>query len=619
MSTYFGYVEREADNYINWADVSRDLTTTFNDINRVREEKKQALDDDFRAELKKLTLQPKGKSEEANKFITEYGDNASNFLLMQNRLLKAGKSKLKDYIYAKQNVTDGTENLFKIMKDYQANYSENMERYEKEISSSAEPWLLGQVEKFADFSKSGAYIAGDGSVSVAMKTMKNVDGQEIYTLDTKPGEVASLSVLSDVVNTKINRYKANDVTTKLAKEMGIQVESLYVNGVIQSVKDITKREYGKDVFQSIETLRNAISDIDSNERKGLVLRTNEKTKVSDTAEGNETEVAQIYLDAKKKDADKLTDIDKKVINFVETKLKDEIAEASGPKFKFYEAETDIIRAAISTPENYMSILADNKKIASNGKAYDFKAVNSKEEAEQIVKENPNLICMLGNKPVLTDSQEGEAIEFMRELMRAKYTLEEVAKGSTSKVDVGMSAPPKAQLTEEDKKRDAKFQETAQEANFLAQMHSGNKRSIETAMQHYINRSNGTIVGFIRDPRKITVKYNDGTTAEMRLYDTDNKPISLHEFIIENAGLFHKAEDFNFNQVLSRFNNTLLPNISSEVLTQSVTSGFTNAAGFRSSEQKSQEELVNELQPGKYGVMQLTGTKGNSLNADTRKK
>lgn len=128
MSTYFGYVEREADNYINWADVSRDLTTTFNDINRVREEKKQALDDDFRAELKKLTLQPKGKSEEANKFITEYGDNASNFLLMQNRLLKAGKSKLKDYIYATQNVSDGTDNLFKIMKDYQANYGENMEK-----------------------------------------------------------------------------------------------------------------------------------------------------------------------------------------------------------------------------------------------------------------------------------------------------------------------------------------------------------------------------------------------------------------------------------------------------------------------------------------------------------
>ena len=111
MPTYFGYVEREADNYINWADVSKDIATTFDDINKVREEKKQVLDDDYRAALKELTLQPKGKDEEANRYITEYADNASNFLMMQNRLLKQGKLKVKDYINARQNLGDGTDNL----------------------------------------------------------------------------------------------------------------------------------------------------------------------------------------------------------------------------------------------------------------------------------------------------------------------------------------------------------------------------------------------------------------------------------------------------------------------------------------------------------------------------
>jgi hypothetical protein len=484
MSTYFGYVEREADNYINWADVSRDLTTTFNDINRVREEKKQALDDDFRAELKKLTLQPKGKSEEANKFITEYGDNASNFLLMQNRLLKAGKSKLKDYIYATQNVSDGTENLFKIMKDYQANYGENMERYEKEISSSAELWNLSQVEKFADFSKSGAYIAGDGSVSVAMKTMKNVDGQEIYTLDTKPGEVASLSVLSDVVNKKINRYKVNEKTTEIAKAAGVYIESMYINGQIASKEDITSLKYGQDPLETEETLRNAIADLSSNERKELILSTDEKTKVSKTAEGNETEVAKMYKEAKAKAEDKMTDLDKKVINFVETKLSDLIEKSKGPIVDFYKSETDIIRAAISTPENYMSVLADNKKIASNGKPYDFKAINSKEEADQIVKDNPNLICMLNGSPVLTEGQEKEAVEFMRGIVRTKYTLKEVDKGTTSKVDIGMSTPPKEKATKEEREEYAKNQKAIDFGQYVSWLYNGNDAQIAAAIDHF---------------------------------------------------------------------------------------------------------------------------------------
>jgi hypothetical protein len=621
MSTYFGYVEREADNYINWADVSRDLTTTFNDINRVREEKKQALDDDFRAELKKLTLQPKGKSEEANKFITEYGDNASNFLLMQNRLLKAGKSKLKDYIYAKQNVSDGTDNLFKIMKDYQANYGENMERYEKEISSSAELWNLSQVEKFADFSKSGAYIAGDGSVSVAMKTMKNVDGQEIYTLDTTPGEVASLSVLSDVVNKKINRYKVNEKTTEIAKAAGEYIESMYINGQIASKEDITSLKYGQDPLETEETLRNAIADLSSNERKELILSTDEKTKVSKTAEGNETEVAKMYKDAKAKTADKMTEIDKKVVNFVETKLSGLIEKSKGPIVDFYKSETDIIRAAISTPENYMSVLADNKKIASNGKPYDFKAVNSKEEAAKIVKDNPNLICMLNGSPVLTEGQEKEAVEFMRGIVRTKYKLKEVDKGTTSKVDIGMSTPPKEKATEQEIARGRGDKADMDVGQQISNLYSGDQVAIDTAIKFFT--STGQVKDIRRDMFGIKIIFANGSTEQIPFFVGDT-------FKARGSANFYEAAFNALNPTLDEASriknkdiakrgvkNDLMPNLSYFNVGDPLESfksmpGFANTFG-------SQDIPTIKNQLNKFNQAQGGGSQGSSnLNASDRK-
>ena len=44
MATYFGYVEREADSYVNWADVGRNMSATIDNIQRVRDEKKALIE-----------------------------------------------------------------------------------------------------------------------------------------------------------------------------------------------------------------------------------------------------------------------------------------------------------------------------------------------------------------------------------------------------------------------------------------------------------------------------------------------------------------------------------------------------------------------------------------------
>jgi hypothetical protein len=158
----------------------------------------------------------------------------------------------------------------------------------------------------------------------------------------------------------------------------------------------------------------------------------------------------------------------------------------------------------------MSVLVDNKQMASNGKPYDFKAVNSKEEAAQIVKDNPNLICMLNGSPVLTEGQEGEAIEFMRGLMRAKYTLKEVDKGGTNRYDAG-AAYAKAPATAEQQKLWSTNQGIIDEGNLMLNLYNGNQTQINSAMSHFGGDTRFNSIE--RTPDGIYITYKDPTIKD----------------------------------------------------------------------------------------------------------
>ena len=66
-NTYFKYAERNAENRINWADVGKDMTDMLADEARVREEKKAAIETDFREFAKTVSDSPMGEHEGFNK------------------------------------------------------------------------------------------------------------------------------------------------------------------------------------------------------------------------------------------------------------------------------------------------------------------------------------------------------------------------------------------------------------------------------------------------------------------------------------------------------------------------------------------------------------------------
>lgn len=251
MATYYKYAERSADSQINWAEVGKNMSDMLLEENRIREDKKASIDAASRQYGEVLANSPMGEHKTAREATLKFADDAANYMRIQDQLLKSGQLKLKDYTIARQNLLDGTNNAFTAMKEFQNDYGELMERAKTNKSALLELRSMEQVQKFGNWSKSGFYInPTDGNVNVAMMTEKDINGKKVYTMDSNPGEFASVNFVRGLIKTRFNRYDPNVAADGFVNSLGKQIEAVQKSvgdlkrqGLIETVNDIrTKKE-----------------------------------------------------------------------------------------------------------------------------------------------------------------------------------------------------------------------------------------------------------------------------------------------------------------------------------------------------------------------------------------
>jgi hypothetical protein len=125
--TYYNYAEREADSYVNWGEIGKNLTDMLQEQNKIREDKKAAIDKSSREFGETLANAPQGEQKQLNQWALEYAADAQEARLLQDRLLKSGSLKVRDYTVMRQNINDGTKQAFTLVKEYQDEYKTKME------------------------------------------------------------------------------------------------------------------------------------------------------------------------------------------------------------------------------------------------------------------------------------------------------------------------------------------------------------------------------------------------------------------------------------------------------------------------------------------------------------
>jgi len=287
MATYFGYVEREADSYVNWADVGRNMSATIDNIQRVRDEKKALIEKAYREDLDYIQAIPSGEHKTLRDWSIGFGNDAAENLKLKYNMLKQGKSSVRDFTSFRENITNDTESLYTTINNIQTVYKEKMDRFKNDENMDLELLDMAQLERFGNLSDTKSFINGlTGSVGVGLTEEVEVDGKKVRAL--KKGDDAYLTVqqLVSAVNRKYDNYDVRPDIAKWVEGFGEKIKSLrqfgseIKAGSIIEVMDITNEELMKQAKalgyteEEITSIQKSVDDFKKAEDlylKGLMI------------------------------------------------------------------------------------------------------------------------------------------------------------------------------------------------------------------------------------------------------------------------------------------------------------------------------------------------------------
>jgi hypothetical protein len=246
MATYFNYVEREADSYVNWADVGRDMSNTIDDIQRVREEKKALIEKTYREDLKFIQDNPSGEHETLRAWSLGVAQSSAEMMRLQNTLLKQGKLNLPNYLSFRQNITDSVEKIYTVNGQLQEAFKEVNDRTKEGTNQELERQTKVLLEKYGKLEDTEAYINPlNGTIYLGLTEIVEEDGKSVKRLKKGDGTYLSPDDLQAAAMQKFDNFDERPVLKDFAEGLGDVKEQIRLRGgealagAIYSVSDVT--------------------------------------------------------------------------------------------------------------------------------------------------------------------------------------------------------------------------------------------------------------------------------------------------------------------------------------------------------------------------------------------
>jgi len=284
MPLGYGYVERNADSYVDWREVGQYTTDMLDETMRVRQEKKDALDKATKDALKQISNTPIGAHASARQSALKMADVVSKNLLIQEKLMKSGRLDPRDYLIYNQNALDGIDLAFNANKAYQENYQKIIDGVNSEEMSGLTLENAAIAESYGDWSTNGYIMSPEGNLMVGIETEQEIDGKKVKKLD----KITTPTALNGLLLNTIPHNKLEDKINKWIPTLGknqiaaIQKAGYGKQGMVMTREDITNR-----------------TDLSADEKTILFQFVEaEKLKVASLL-GTPTNIASILFDTKR--------------------------------------------------------------------------------------------------------------------------------------------------------------------------------------------------------------------------------------------------------------------------------------------------------------------------------
>ncbi len=238
MATYYKYAERSAEDYVDWGAIGKTMSDTLLKEQENRDKMKADIDKASREFGEVLSNAPQGSHRGLNEYAQEFGSNAQEYQLMQLKNLKSGKLSLKDYLVGRENVKQGANDAFDLIKKYNDAFTENDKRLNDGISSRYETFMLGEVEGFGNLTSTSLYInPTDGKVSAGKRSLRDPSKPydpttNPYTaqMSSNPNDFRSLVDLNFALSAKIDKYDSKGTISSIADSFADTYETITEKG-----------------------------------------------------------------------------------------------------------------------------------------------------------------------------------------------------------------------------------------------------------------------------------------------------------------------------------------------------------------------------------------------------
>jgi hypothetical protein len=224
MPTAYKYVERNAESQVNWAEVGKGITNMLQDETKIRDEKKAAIQKAFQDDMENLSNAPQGKWQDGNATVNNFAHDMMQQQLIDNRLLKSGQMKPRDYTLRRENYNSQTNVLFDLQKLLQTEREKTIDLYQKGQIQALNIHNMGSVEAYQDFSKSKAVIDPySANISMGIYEDQVVDGKTIPVLKKS----TPVNILRGQIVQKIPTLQIEEIMNKWVPTVGTQKDYIY--------------------------------------------------------------------------------------------------------------------------------------------------------------------------------------------------------------------------------------------------------------------------------------------------------------------------------------------------------------------------------------------------------
>jgi len=246
MAEYYGYAERDANAYVDWAKLGQNLTETVTNAYAIREQRKKDLDAIMEQNYDELVNAPSGLNQDINKSITNHVGNTKQFLLQANKLLKSGILKPEDYTLIMQNQKEDNKAIFDNAKRWQDAWATMQDAVKSGKGSRAMLDVGSDVASFGKFKDMDFMINPVTGRVNAAKMNIGPNGERIK------GESMSMQQLNVLMNQNIDKYDLTNHLVNVEKVIGDNTISILRKAGIRSqgsIANVTDKAT-KDTFEA---------------------------------------------------------------------------------------------------------------------------------------------------------------------------------------------------------------------------------------------------------------------------------------------------------------------------------------------------------------------------------